>query len=604
MGYLKINSLLSCLLGLSLHLTAQFQLQYQCTPAIDSVLILRIDNTRLFGDTAAIFQHINQIVRGLHHEGYIAASVDSLVQADSLSMTAYLQVGRSYKWVSVNTTPTAANWLERSGFRPYSWKNKPFYYTAWLQMRENTLQTLENNGYPFAVIRLDSLSWQEESLSATIAVQPNKLMYFDSIHLDGDARISSKYLSQYLDIKKGSIYNQSIIKKVRVRLQELPFVQEKKAPTITFKGDKSIVNLYLGRKKASKFDFLIGVAPPTTTTATNLPNAPQKLLFTGLFNIDVSNQFGVGERIVVVFEQLRPQTQKLNLQFTYPYVFNLPIGIDAKFDLYRRDTSFLDVTYDVGFQYLFAGGNYLKVFYNKATSFLLSVDKTYLTTQRKLPPALDVSNTSFGLEVLQQRLDYRFNPRRGWSAFIRGSVGVKKIDKNNEIIAFINPAFPDFDYATLYDSLQLQSVQYNAVTRLEGYIPLLKRSVIKVALQGGGIFTSQPIYRNEQFRIGGNRLLRGFNEEAFFVSKYLINTAEYRLLLGQNAYMFVFGDIGFIASETDKIAVYDTPIGMGAGITFDTKIGVFSVSTAWGRTRQNSIDWRAAKIHFGYVNLF
>jgi hypothetical protein len=50
--------------------------------------------------------------------------------------------------------------------------------------------------------------------------------------------------------------------------------------------------------------------------------------------------------------------------------------------------------------------------------------------------------------------------------------------------------------------------------------------------------------------------------------------------------------------------VHDTPMGFGTGITFETKLGIFSLNYALGKEFNNQIVFRAAKIHFGLINYF
>ena len=48
----------------------------------------------------------------------------------------------------------------------------------------------------------------------------------------------------------------------------------------------------------------------------------------------------------------------------------------------------------------------------------------------------------------------------------------------------------------------------------------------------------------------------------------------------------------------------DQPIGYGAGISFETKAGIFSINYAIGQQKGNPPDMKAAKVHFGIVNRF
>jgi hemolysin activation/secretion protein len=308
------------------------------------------------------------------------------------------------------------------------------------------------------------------------------------------------------------------------------------------------------------------------------------------------NQFGQGERLYARFEQVRPATQRLDFQVGYPYVAGLPLGGDFKFHLYKRDTTFLDVDTDFGIQYLLDGGNYYKVFWNNHSSRLLGINRASLLQNQRLPADLDISQSSFGLEMRRVQLDYRYNPRRGYSVLLRAGAGVKRILKNTKLQELA------LDY--LYDSLQLRTFQYRITGEFSGYLPLGKRSTVKLASTGAWTISNQAIFRNEQLRLGGNKLMRGFDEEIIFASSYLVGTSEYRLLLGQNSYLYAFLDYGWIIDRTSKINQNYRVYGTGAGITFETRAGLFGVSLAYGAKVGASPDLAAPKVHFGYVSLF
>jgi len=320
------------------------------------------------------------------------------------------------------------------------------------------------------------------------------------------------------------------------------------------------------------------------------------LLVTGSFEGELQNQFGRGERIYARFEQLRPTSPRLDLQFNYPFLANLPIGTDFKLHLYRRDTAFLDLDLDFGVQYLFEGGNYFKVFWNQRSSRLLQLNEVLLLDSRMLPPTLDVSQSSFGLEFQQQALDYRFNPRRGWAILGRGGAGTKKILPNSRI--------NELGLGYLYDTLQLRSFQYRLLSETETYLPVGKNTTLKLKASTGWTIANQSIYQNEQFRIGGNRLLRGFDEEFIFATHYAVGSAEYRLLLSRNSFLYTFGDFAWVANRTTVVQEDYRALGFGAGITFETRAGLFGLSLAFGARTGTAIDFAGPKVHFGYVSLF
>ena len=127
-------------------------------------------------------------------------------------------------------------------------------------------------------------------------------------------------------------------------------------------------------------------------------------------------------------------------------------------------------------------------------------------------------------------------------------------------------------------------------------------------MRGGAIIATAPVLANEQFRIGGAKLLRGFDEQRLFARNFSIATLEYRFLLGQNSYLYLFIDQARIDTQSrlslaGQLTV-DYPRGLGAGITFETRAGLFGLSMAFGRQRGVPLDFGAPKVHLGYLSLF
>jgi hemolysin activation/secretion protein len=228
-------------------------------------------------------------------------------------------------------------------------------------------------------------------------------------------------------------------------------------------------------------------------------------------------------------------------------------------------------------------------------SNLLRVDTAAILMGR-FPRQLDVRNRAFGLEANWQALDYRFNPRRGCSAFAKAGAGTRQIARNQ---AILNVA------ESFYDTLPGRSFRFVMEGRLEGYLPLLERSTLKLAAHSGAIVSEARVYQNEQFRVGGNRLLRGFDEEGIFATAYHVLTLEYRLLLGQNSYFFGFGDYGLVQDRRiGQPDLSDRPLGLGGGLAYETTAGIVNISLAVGRRSGEPLVLRNPKVHIGFVSVF
>jgi hemolysin activation/secretion protein len=170
-------------------------------------------------------------------------------------------------------------------------------------------------------------------------------------------------------------------------------------------------------------------------------------------------------------------------------------------------------------------------------------------------------------------------------------MGRKKIKENPDI----NPE--------VYDSLNLTNSIYKASLLFEGYIPLYKNLVLTSGIRAAYI-DNENLFTNELYRIGGLRTLRGFDEESLYASAFTIINIEARYLFERNSFVSLFWNGGWYESEIVSSYNSDKPWGFGAGISFDSQAGIFSLYYALGKESGNPIDLKKAKIHFGYTSLF
>ena len=544
-------------------------------------------------DTTAISTTLHQLLDSLQQAAFLTASIDSLIQKDSI-YTAYLFLGKRYDNFQLSNGNIEQAILKRTGLDQML--NQSISYFQLKNIQEQLLEYAENNGYPFASVRLKEVQISEELVTGNLFLNKGPLIRLAHLKTEGEGALNQFYLENYLGLKKGNLYQKDKIIAASNKLTELPFIKESRSPVVRFKKDEATVSLFLAPKKANRFDFLIGVLPNNQETG--------KVLITGDIDAEFQNQFGKGERIHFEFEQLRPETQQLTLATNYPYLLKTPLGVDGEFGLYKRDSTYRDLIWNIGLQYLFEGGNYLKAFSKNTSSALLTIDERDVIRNRQLPQNLDIRNTAFGLAYQLEKLDYRFNPRSGWLLQLEGSAGFKTIQKNNKITDLVDDNNPAFNFSTLYDPLDLNTFQYQLSGRVDKYFSIRKRTTLKASVQGATIISENPILRNEQFRIGGNQLLRGFDEESIFATSYVLGTLEYRYLIGQNSYFFLFGDMAFVDNQTNENNFSSQPIGVGAGMTFETKAGIFGISYALGKLEDAAFEFRAAKVHFGFVSLF
>lgn len=543
-------------------------------------------------DSLNLLLKTSEFVNKLRANAFLEASLDKVEYKDS-TVHLYIHQGPQYKIAQINIPPNQHELLDKAGFRIANLVNKPIDLSAFSELFESVLKQLENNGYPFATIGFQNYDIEEALFTGDIQIEKGPYIMMDTFNLFGLNLINPKFLYNYLEISPGDPYDASKILKVKNRINNLPFLKLSEDPTITFLPGKAMLNIKLETINASRFDFIIGVLPNN--------NAVRPYTISGDINFQIQNKFQQGEQLSIKFERLKPETQKMDIQFQYPYLAGLPFGLDSEFNFFRNENQNRDVNFSFGVLYQLGANRFLKAFWNRNSSRLIEIDTLSILQSKSLPSSLDISVNNFGIQSQWQELDYRFNPRKGYQLIVRGTAGTKTIIPNNNIISLSNE---ETDFRAAYDSLDLSSYQFKADINAQYFFPLFKRSTILTKIAGSKIFSKQQVYRNEYSRIGGNQILRGFDEESIWAEFYVVGTLEYRLLLTRNSFVSTFFDYSIRQNKYENGFEWDNPYGLGAGFSLETGAGIFGISVAVGSQKGNALDFRNTKTHMGFISLF
>jgi outer membrane protein assembly factor BamA len=581
--FLKLNFLFSQL-SHTLHVT--------CADKPNSFFTKKLSYKNVLRDSMQASNEYRALLSRIQNAGYPAASVDSII-SDSIRTHIHIYVGDFFEKITLENGNVDESLLSDAGVKNVLTKQKPISINNIEQIKARILRECENTGYPFAIVRLDSFTQNNQLFNSRLYLQKNDIIRIDTIRIVGKTKVKRVFLKNYLGLKTNRPYNEANIKKITQRLNELQFVEPVQPHTVEFQNGKAAINLYLRDKRASQFNFLLGFLPG---------GAGQKLLVTGEARIHLFSPFGMGEEIFLEWQKLQPKTQRLDIRFSYPYIAGLPLGISARFELYKRDTSYLDLDGDYGVQYQFVGSNYLKASLRQKTTIVLNVDTALLKASRRLPGNLDISTNHFSLEYFFQKLNYRFNPVSGYVIKASGSIGVKKIKRNNSIIG-LSDELTNGTFAFLYDTTRLKTLQFSLGFAIDKYWKLANRHTIKTSFDGKYFF-SRTVLQNEKYRLGGVSSLRGFEDQSIFTPYYIMANLEYRFLLSKNSYFQAFFNAAMVEDPRAGKGPFDFPFGFGAGAAIETKIGLFGITYALGRQLDNKIAIKDSKIHIGYVNYF
>lgn len=423
-----------------------------------------------------------------------------------------------------------------------------------------------NNGYPFVEVGFHNATISEESLQCELKIETGKFYRWSDIHLKGNASISMRSLQTITGVIIDQPFSEETFKLIDKRLDQTIYFKKSKNSEIMFSEEGVELFVYLESQKVSSVQGAVGLQPNPVS---------QRVGLTGDIQVKLLNAFNKGENLEFNWRSIKPQTQALNVKLVYPYILKSPFGIDLRFNLFKRDSSFLDLKSNLGIQYQLSDGSIVKAFYQYSSSDLL-----YGSTNSIFTKLSKIRSNAYGITFLRRKLDYIPNPMKGYYFYVEAAIGSRK---------------------TISDSIKNNNTaRFNL--QYQKYIQLYRRNVLKLAGQFESYYTPS-LYQNELYRFGGITSLRGFNEEELFASTKLITTIEYRFIVDKNSNAFVFYDQAFY--ENSSLTYYkDNPFGVGAGFSFGTKLGIFSISYALGRQLTNSLDFRSGKIHFGYTAYF
>lgn len=490
----------------------------------------------------------------LQLNGYLSCVLDSSVQITPDSSHHFFDSGIKY---ALNELQVNNEVFQMEG-------------AASLDAIENYLQELlipsENNGYPFASIRLQNTLDNDSLINVIAEIDNGPLVLIDSLVVRSEKKFHQIYLEQYLSVTEGEPYSEANFRSISKRIQELPFAEMIQAPQVLFTEEGAQIFVYLKEKQANRFDGIIGFQPDNETG---------KVVFTGDVSLSLQNVLRRGESIALNWRRLQESTQDLSLKGALPYLFNTKLGTWAGIDIYRRDSTFTTTELELSFGLVNGANRNIRAFYQLWSSNALT--ESILTVE-------NVRIDRYGIGLIQYSLNQLNNPSRGTFIELTSSIGRKETAAEEEE----DPA--------------IISEQYAGELNMSYWLPLAKRVSFGLSSKAG-FKADKAIRFNELYRIGGLGSIRGFDEESIFAQNFAIGTAELKYLLDATSAVFLFYDQAWY-ERSDDVYFNDTPFGFGAGALIGTSSGSFRISYGLGSEQNNPILLRNGKVHFGYINSF
>ena len=516
-------------------------------------------------DTSILYSADNN-VRALSYEltekGYFLHEIT----IDTLEKTIIINSGRHFDDIILNGTQS----VELSIFK----KKKPILRLSPKELAdylERQTMKFANMGFPFVQISLDSIRISEAQIEANLKVSKGKYYTFKKLNIKGDSSISQRTIHGIIDYQLNEAYAELKVRDVDRKIEQCSFIASIKPAEIMYTSEGFEVFIYVKSIKVSFLRGALGLQPNPVS---------QKMALTGEVNLKLENALKKGELLKFNWRSIKPQTQRMNFNFNYPYLFQTPFGIEAQLLLYKRDSTFLDLNTELNISYTLGNGFKLRAHYRFLQSSILSG----AVSSNEFSSLNGYRTNSYGLSLAKQKLDNLVNPSKGRLFSSKLYVGQRILDEDSTEI------------------LDLKNTTLSGHLMYREFLPVFPRHVLHFAALFD-FYSSAKIFENELYRFGGLNTLRGFNEEQLFASTKAQLTFEYRFLLDESSNVFLFYDQCFYENVASSY-YNDKPFGFGGGISFGSNIGVFAITYAIGKEFSNPIDLRSSKIHFGYTAYF
>lgn len=549
-----------------------------------------------FADSSAAADYLPQLLKNLNALGYISASIDSVAANDSTTR-AWIFAGKAYQWVNIEPDQWSKDTIAALGLNPFAETGKR--KAGNIEQPQLWITYLANNGHPFAQVSIGQVEINEASglISGLAHVDPGVVYLVDSIEQTGPLKLKPYFLPRYLNLPNQSLYNELKLAGTDNRLDALPFAAVRAPSKVQMLSSGAVLQVDLQKKRSNVINVLLGAMPNSSQTPGN------QLQITGDVNLQLRNPFGNGEYLGFNWQQIQYKSPRITLQYDRPFVLQSKVGLSAYFELFRKDTQFLNLRYKAGIPILLSDNSTAHIFFTGWNTTVTYTDTNLVLNSYRLPDLANMSLNQLEAAYDYNATDYRINPRKGTRYLVSFAAGLKKIKPDNTILNLKDPNNPDFNFGSLYDTFSTNGYQMRAKFNAAHFLPVGNAATLMLGADAGWLL-SNSYFRNELFQIGGFKLLRGFDEESIFARSYAIATVEYRLLTGRNGYFYGLANGGWSAMPNGAASQQNTYLAFGIGMNIETGNSLINLAVAAGKRDGESIDLRRTKIHLGIINYF
>lgn len=518
-----------------------------------------IDSLRItsnHSDYKSIKSTLEKLSQDLDKLGYFEKTISSPTKVSDSTFNTKIELGNRYEKIIIHfsneenlssiikkISPTTNNTVTL----------KPEKVEEFL---EKILKEYNKKGYAFAIVQLKNLKkLNNKQFKGELNITTNNVRTIDNIIIKGYEKFPKTYLKHLYHIKLGSKLDIATIKRKTNSFKQTPFTSEIKPPEILFTKDSTVLYFYLKKENSNYLDGFLGFSNTETEN---------KLRLNGYLKLDLLNNLNSGEKLSILYRSTENDQRTFRGRLNIPYLFKSPIGIEAGLEIFKQDTSFIN------------SNQRINVNYQLNQNISLSTGYFYENSNKL--ESTDISIEDYSVNSISLGVNFSLNNNfefRTSNIIINTAFGNRKTDTKEK--------------QTQWEIEASKSFLLN------------ERNIIFIKNNNYLLSTESPL-KNQLFRLGGIKSIRGFEEQSIPASLASILNTEYIYVLGQSMNIHSIIDIGYIKNQTVKSS--EKLISFGFGLDFIRKSNRLSLIFANGKTSNSNFNFSNSKVHISLTTRF
>jgi len=426
-----------------------------------------------------------------------------------------------------------------------------FSYPRNLNPKE-LLLWLNNSGYPYSQLELDTLLCKNKSTEFIWNVSSGKRIVLDTL-ITSSTLFNKKTLQRCINYKLGQPYSAEKNQKITSTLNQISFLKPNALVTIRMHSETFSIAVKAERAKNNVISALVALQPK--------PNSSQSIL-TGNIDLELSNALKQAEIIEFHWKRPQPKSQSLGFKMGSPFTAGLPIGFQFEFSSFLRDSTFSSTDLSLRLLTKMSDLNGFSAAVNRSTNTHFQTSSSYGNTQNK----------SYSLRYAK----HSYLPN-AINFYVEGLAGTRTIQ---------------------YESNASVKKMYAVSGRISSNFNLNKLLFTNLNLNFHALY-SDSLFNNEIARLGGTQNLRAFIEESIYASEYAMINGDFGVHLGSEIQAFLFGDLARIQAPSRK-TYYDT----GLGFRFKQENGAVSITYGVGNIENNGLQLKNGRVGITFSSRF